>query len=337
MINAAVVGASGYIGGEVVRALLAHSKVALKAVIGNESAGRRLSEEQPYLTGVTDLVIQKIEQVDFASIDVVFLGLGSGESMKILGRIPKGPKIIDCSADFRLQDRATFEATYKTTHAMWDRVPQFVYGLPELFRSKIKQASFVAAPGCFATASILALAPIATLADGPFYISAITGSSGSGAKPKDKTHHPFRNDSVFAYESFHHRHVPEIQQAVQARTGVKPDLIFQPHSGPFVRGIFATIFAKLKSKTTLDELAKVFKQAYEGERFVRVVGGSPNVKWVQGSNFCDIGVACNGDHAIVMSVVDNLVKGGGGQAVQCMNVMFGFPEDEGLKFWGQNP
>jgi N-acetyl-gamma-glutamyl-phosphate reductase len=337
MIHAAVIGASGYIGGEVVRALLSHPQVKLQAVIGNESAGRKLAEEQPYLLGVTDLVIQKLDQVDFKSIDVVFLGLGSGESMKIVGQIPKGPKIIDCSADFRLQEKATFEATYKMPHAQWDRVSQFVYGLPELFRSKIKEASSVAAPGCFATACILAIAPLAKLAEGPFYISAITGSSGSGAKPKDKTHHPFRTDSVFAYESFHHRHVPEIQQAVQARTGIKPGLIFQPHSGPFVRGIFATVFAKLKSKSTAEEVSKVYRQAYEGERFVRIIEGSPNVKWVQGSNFCDIGIACNGDHAIVMSVVDNLVKGGGGQAVQCMNVMFGLPEDEGLKFWGQNP
>ncbi len=333
-MNAAVVGASGYIGGEVVRSLLSHSRVNLKAVIGNESAGRKLSEEQPYLQGVTDLVIQKIDQVNWKEIDVVFLGLGSGESMKIFAQIPKGPRVIDCSADFRLKDKATFEATYKIQHSAWDKVGEFVYGLPELFRSQIKEARYVAAPGCFATATILAATPIAKLIEGPLYVSAITGSSGSGAKAKDKTHHPFRNDSVFAYESFHHRHVPEIQQAVQMKTGVKPGLIFQPLSGPFVRGIFATVFAKVKNA---GDLAGLYRETYRGEKFVRIIDGTPNVKWVQGTNFCDLSVVTRDDQAIVLSTVDNLVKGGGGQAVQCMNIMFGFPEDDGLKFWGSNP
>jgi N-acetyl-gamma-glutamyl-phosphate reductase len=317
-----------------VRALLSHPKVTLQAVVGNESAGRKLAAEQPYLLGVTDLVIQKLDAVDWNSIDVVFLGLGSGESMKIAAQIPAGPRIIDCSADFRLKDKVTFEATYKTAHSSWDRVAQFVYGLPELFREQLKDARFVAAPGCFATAAIMGIAPIAPHVGGPIYVSGVTGSSGSGAKPKDKTHHPFRSDSLFAYESFHHRHVPEIKQAIQAKTGVNPEVVFQPHSGPFVRGIFATIFARLRSKTPVDEL---FRRAYKGERFVRIVEGSPNVKWVRGSNFVDIGVASNGEDAIVMVAIDNLVKGGGGQAVQCMNVMFGLPEDEGLKFWGHNP
>jgi N-acetyl-gamma-glutamyl-phosphate reductase len=335
MIQAAVVGASGYIGGEVVRALLSHPQVELAAVVGNESAGRGLAEEQPYLKGISDLTIRKVEEVDWRSIEVVFLGLGSGESMKMVARIPEGPRIIDCSPDFRLKDRSVYESTYKTAHTEWARVGQFAYGLPELFRAQIREARHVAAPGCFATAAILGIAPLAGRVDGPFCVSAVTGSSGSGAKPKDKTHHPFRSDSLFAYDSFHHRHVPEIQQAVQMRTGVRPGLVFQPHSGPFVRGIFATIFAKLKMPAS--DLVSVFQEAYRGEKFVRLVDGSPNVKWVQGSNFADIGVAAEGDHAIVMVVLDNLVKGGGGQAVQCMNVMFGLPEDAGLRFWGRNP
>lgn len=323
MLKCAVVGASGYIGGELVRLLLAHPHVKLTAITANEAAGKPLVEEHPNLRGV-DMTFGKLTEVGDA--EVLFLAVPSGESMKLVPQLPANRKIIDTTPDFRLQDKATFEQYYKTT---WPGA--WTYGLPELFRARIREAMQVAAPGCFATAAILSAWPLVSegLAES-IVITAVTGSSGSGAKPKDKAHHPFRNDSYFAYEIFHHRHVPEIRQAL----GWNGDFIFQPHSGPFVRGIFATTVVTLKSDA---DVKAVFKKYYGAEKFVRLVDGSPNVKWVQGTNFADIGVEQNGKTAIVLTAIDNLLKGGASQAVQCFNVMHGFEEDAGLKYFGGNP
>jgi N-acetyl-gamma-glutamyl-phosphate reductase len=182
----------------------------------------------------------------------------------------------------------------------------------------------VAAGGCFASAAIFSLWPLRDLAAGRAIVDGKTGSSGSGIKPGDKTHHPFRATSFFAYEMFHHRHTPEIEQA----SGV--EVLFQPHSTPLVRGVFTTSYVPLKKEMTSDELLDVFKKAYPGERFVRLSKGTTNVNNVKGSNFIDIGVAAEGRTAIVFAAIDNLVKGGAGQGVQCLNVMLGLPEDAGL-------
>lgn len=336
MIRCAVVGGSGYIGGEVLRALVGHPEVRVTAIAGNETAGKPIHEEQPFLRGFLRQDVCRIEQIDWDGVDVAFLCLGNGEAMKLVPRIPAHVHIIDLSADFRLKDPKEFEATYGP-HACWSQVKGFAYGLPELFRAEIREARRVAAPGCFATASILALAPIAELVEGPVFVSAVTGSSGSGSRPRDKAHHPFRADSLFAYESFKHRHVPEIRQAIRQATGRSLALTFQPHSGPFVRGIFATVFATLRDETTKEKLLERYRARYPEGGFVRLVDGSPNVKWVRGTNFADIGVEADGGRAIVLVAIDNLVKGGAGQAVQCMNLMFRQPEEAGLRFPGMNP
>ncbi len=313
-----VIGASGYIGGEAARLLLGHPDFELVAVTANENAGKRLDEVQPNLRGFSDLVYRK----EWPEADAYVLSLPHGEAMGVVPKL-KG-KVVDLSGDFRLQDTAAFEKYYKTPHPAPELLRKFAYGLPEINRGRIREAAHVAAGGCFASAAILSLWPLRELAAGRAIVDGKTGSSGSGAKPSEKTHHPFRATSFFAYEMFHHRHTPEIEQA----TGL--EVLFQPHSTPLVRGVFTTSYVPLRKEMTSDEVLEVFRKAYAGERFVRLSKGTANVNHVKGSNFADLGVAAEGRTAIVFAAIDNLVKGGAGQGVQCLNVMFGLPEESGL-------
>jgi N-acetyl-gamma-glutamyl-phosphate reductase common form len=317
-IKTAIVGASGYIGGEAVRLLLGHPHIELVAVTGNESAGKRIDEIQPNLRGYTDLVYQK----EIPEAEAYVLSLPHGEAMNVVPKL-KG-KVVDLSGDFRLQDVKAFEKYYKTPHKEPELLKKFAYGIPEINRGRIKESSYCAAAGCFASAAIFSLWPLRGLAAGRAIVDGKTGSSGSGIKPGEKTHHPFRATSFFGYEMFHHRHTPEIEQA----SGVP--VLFQPHSTPLVRGVFTTSYVPLQKEMTSDELLDVFKKAYPGERFVRLSKGTTNVNNVKGSNFIDIGVAAEGKTAIVFAAIDNLVKGGAGQGVQCLNVMLGLPEEAGL-------
>jgi N-acetyl-gamma-glutamyl-phosphate reductase common form len=317
-IRTVVIGASGYIGGEAVRLLLGHPGVDLVAITANENAGKRLDEVQPNLRGFSDLVYAK----EWPEADAYLLSLPHGQAMSVVPKL-KG-KVVDLSGDFRIKDPATFEKYYKVPHTAPDLLPKFAYGIPEINREAVRKATHVAAGGCFASAAIFSLWPLRELAAGRAIVDGKTGSSGSGAKPSEKTHHPFRSSSFFAYEPFHHRHVPEIEAA----SGV--EILFQPHSAPFARGVFTTSYVPLKRAMTPDEVLEVFRKAYAGERFVRVSRGTVNVNNIKGSNFVDLGVVAEGTTAIVFAAVDNLVKGGAGQGVQCLNAMFGRPEEEGL-------
>jgi N-acetyl-gamma-glutamyl-phosphate reductase common form len=317
-IKTVVIGASGYIGGEAVRLLLGHPQIELVAITANENAGKRLDEVQPNLRGYSDLVYSK----EWPEAEAYILSLPHGEAMSVVPKL-KG-KVVDLSGDFRIQDTAKFEKYYKTPHKAPELLKKFAYGLPEVNRGRIKEAQYVAAGGCFASAAILSLWPLRELAAGRAIVDGKTGSSGSGIKPSEKTHHPFRSTSFFAYEMFHHRHTPEIEQA----SGV--EVLFQPHSTPLVRGVFTTSYVPLKKEMTGDEVLEVFKKAYAGEKFVRLGKGTTNVNNVKGSNFVDLGIAAEGKTAIVFAAIDNLVKGGAGQGVQCLNLMFGLPEETGL-------
>ena len=317
-IRTVVCGAAGYIGGEATRLLLAHPDFDLVGVSGSETAGIRLDDVIPALRGFTDLVVQK----DVPDADAHVLAMGHGEAIKLAPRL--SGKVVDLSGDFRLKDPALFERYYKMPHGAADLLPQFAYGIPEINREAITTSRYVAAGGCFASAAILSLWPLRELAVGTSIVDGKTGSSGSGVRPSEKTHHPFRDGSLFPYEPFHHRHVPEIQQA----TGLS--VLFQPHSAPLVRGVFTTSYVTVKESTTTDALVARFRDAYAGGRFVRVSKGGVNVANVRGSNFIDIGVVAEGRTAIVFAAVDNLVKGGAGQGIQCLNLMFGLAEDRGL-------
>ncbi len=322
-ITVAVLGASGYIGGEVVRLLLAHPDVELTTLTANEQAGKRLDEVQPNLRGLSSLAFEKFAG---QKADAYFLSLPHGEAGSVVPNL--SGRVIDLSGDFRLTDRAAWEKHYKMPHPSWELQKEFAYGVPEINRARIREAKKVAVGGCFASAAILSNVPLvkAGLVAGTIIIDGKTGSSGSGAKLSEKTHHPFRAASFFAYEPFHHRHTPEIRQALGGH-----DVLFQPHSAPMVRGVFTTSYVPLRRAMTDDDALAVFKKVYEGEKFVRIAKGTPNVTHVANSNFIDIGVAANGTTAIVWAAIDNLIKGGAGQAVQCFNLMHGLDEDAGLR------
>ena len=324
--RAIVLGASGYIGGEVVRLLLGHPRIELAAIGAHDSAGLALTEVQPNLWGLSDLVFRKNDEL-LDGADVFFLSLPHGEAQKTVPRLPKSAKIVDLSGDFRLSDRAAWETHYKLPHAAWELQRDFAYGIPEINRSHIREARCVAAAGCFATAAILSCWPLTRegLAVGTIVIDGKTGSSGSGSKPGEKTHHPFRAGAFFAYEMFHHRHAPEIRQALGGA-----EVLFQPHSAPMVRGVFTTAYVPLGGDVTEEEVLELYRRAYAGSPFIRIAKGTSNVAHVRGSNYADLGVNARGRTAIVFAAIDNLLKGGASQGVQCANLMLGFEEGEGL-------
>jgi N-acetyl-gamma-glutamyl-phosphate reductase len=216
---------------------------------------------------------------------------------------------------------------------------EFVYGLTETNREAIRSARLIANPGCFATSTLLGLAPLVAnkLINGRVIVDAKTGSSGSGAKAAANTHHPQRMNSFYAYKPFTHQHVPEIEQELGSVGDWTSELVFMTHSLPVSRGIFASIYAETKSELTEEELRSMFADFYRESFFVRLVKGSPDINWVKTTNFCDLGFAVRGRQVVVFSAIDNLVKGAAGQAVQNMNLMFGLCEKTGLMLAGTNP
>jgi N-acetyl-gamma-glutamyl-phosphate reductase common form len=340
-IRIGIFGGSGYGGSELLRILLFHPNVELVFVTANEQAGKPVSEVHRNLNGLTQLnfikTAEELEKLD--CIDCVFLALPHGQAMEIVPRLPVAVKAIDLSGDFRLSDQQVFEKHYKQPHTAMHTQAEFVYGLTETNREAIKDARCVANPGCFATATLLGLAPLvaSNLLSGRVVVDAKTGSSGSGAKAAANTHHPQRMTSFYAYKPFTHQHVPEIEQELEHIGDWTSELVFMTHSLPVARGIFASIYAEAKSELTEDELRKVFADFYNGAFFVRLVSGSPDINWVKTTNFCDIGFAVRGKEIVVFSALDNLVKGAAGQAVQNMNLMFGLDEITGLKLVGTNP
>ncbi len=259
-------------------------------------------------------------------------------------KLPKSVKIIDLSGDFRIDDADIFQQFYKLERS--DLQKDFVYGLTELNREQIKTADKIANPGCFATATLLALAPLVanqthrltpTLLTGRVIVDAKTGSSGSGAKAAANTHHPQRMNSFYAYKPFTHQHVPEITQCLQSVGNFDSEFVFMTHSLPVSRGIFASCYAELKDEISTAELKEIYQNFYANNFFVRIVDNSPDINWVKTTNFCDIAVNVQGKQVVVFSAIDNLVKGAAGQAVQNMNLMFGFDEKTGLILVGTNP
>lgn len=340
-LRAAILGGSGYAGGELLRLLLDHPEAEPVAVISRSQGGKPVSEAHPHLSRLTDL--QFTSELPEETPEVVFLAGPHGFAIEAAPPLlDRGVPVVDLSADFRLKDPASFEKHYGPVPPGFARQKEFVYGLPELFREEIGGSRAVASPGCFATASILAVAPLwkkGLVRDGvPVSIFAVTGSSGAGVTPTPTTHHPRRAGAFFAYGLDGHRHQPEIEESLSAvGAGAAGRLVFQVHSAPLVRGIFVTASVPLASPLDREGLLEVFEEAYGQEFFIRLVDGSPDVGAVRGTNFADIGVAASGDVARVFVAIDNLVKGAAGQAIQAMNLMFGLPESAGLKLTGSFP
>jgi N-acetyl-gamma-glutamyl-phosphate reductase len=270
-----------------------------------------------------------MEELSTADLDFLYLALPHGEAMKALPAIPEDLRFVDLSGDFRIQEAKVFEEYYGFPMTAAAQQQQFVYGLPEINREQIRGAKRIANPGCFATASLLALYPLYNegCIAGPVYVDSKTGSSGSGRTPSEKTHHPRRSQSLFPYKPFRHQHLPEMRQILNRPSN---PLIFQPHSIPMVRGIFASHYMRLQTEIGLEDVRKLFAKYYGEEIFIRWTPDCPDVSSVQHSNFVDLGAAAEDGFLVVWSTLDNLQKGAAGQAVQNMNIALGFEETMAL-------
>jgi N-acetyl-gamma-glutamyl-phosphate reductase len=331
-IKIAIFGGSGYGGSELLRILLFHPAAEIVLVTANEHAGKSVGEVHKNLYGLTDLQFEKApdDLSSLTNVDVAFFGLPHGQALNLIPHLPKNVKVVDLSGDFRLTDAEVFKQFYKLEHTATDLQQSFVYGLTETNREAIKQAQYIANPGCFATATLLALAPLVKsgLLTGKIIVDAKTGSSGSGAKAAANTHHPQRMNSFYAYKPFQHQHVPEIEQHLAEVGDFPHDFVFMTHSLPVSRGIFASCYLETTVNLTNEDVRNIY---------VRLVDGSPDINWVKTTNFCDLAAHSNGRQIAVFAALDNLVKGAAGQAVQNMNLMCGLDERTGLLLIGTNP
>ncbi len=349
--KAAVIGGSGYGGGEMMRRLLFHPEVELVRVASIDYVDQPLSAAHPNLSGVTDLTFQNISPAEAArGCDVVLLGLPHKvTAAKVPELLEVGVKIVDMSGDFRLSDVAAYNQFYATEHPHPELLDSFVYGLPELNRDRIQGSQCVASPGCFATATELALLPLAKagLLNGVVHVTAVTGSSGSGAVAKPGTHHPVRAVNLKTYKPLVHQHTPEILETLGAAGASSVELRFVPVSAPLTRGIFVTAMTEVAADTADDAVAEAYDALCANNPFVRRPAGRlPEVAAVAGSNYCEIGFALGepfdgpaGRQRTVtcFSAIDNLVKGGAGQAIQNMNLVLGVNESLSLQDPGSWP
>lgn len=340
-LRVGIFGGSGYGGSELLRILLQHPNAQIEFVTANEHADKAVSEVHRNLLNLTSLKFTKVPQNfdSLSELDCIFFALPHGQAMEIAPQLPSKVKMIDLSGDFRLGEPEVFAKHYGREHVAMDTQAQFIYGLTEIKREAIKAARCIANPGCFATATLLGLAPLVAndLLSCRVIVDAKTGSSGSGAKPAPNTHHPQRSNSFYAYKPFTHQHVPEIEQELKSTGHWQNELVFMTHSLPVSRGIFTSIYTETKSEISKPDAQQIFSDFYRDSFFVRLVDGSPDINWVKTTNFCDIGFAARGRQLVVFSAIDNLVKGAAGQAVQNMNLMFGLDEITGLTLIGTNP
>ncbi|RJQ28335.1 MAG: N-acetyl-gamma-glutamyl-phosphate reductase [Peptococcaceae bacterium] len=346
MIKAGIIGATGYTGAELARILSRHPQVELTALTTQQYAGRPFWEVYPHLNRFVHLTCADLrlpELVDGA--DVIFTALPHGHAMPVARETARrGKKLIDLGADFRLLDPLVYEEWYRVEHTAGELLELAVYGLPEINREKIKGAWLVANPGCYPTGAILALAPL--LKDGlvepeSIIVDAKSGVSGAGRGLSLGTHFCEVNENFRAYNVAAHRHTPEIEQELGRLAGGELVVSFTTHLLPVTRGILSTVYAKLKKFAGTGDLIDIYREFYRSEYFVRVLpeGMHPQLKWVAGTNFCDLGVTADPrtGRVIVISAIDNLIKGASGQAVQNMNIICGLPEATALETPGIYP
>ncbi len=342
MIKVGIVGGTGYTGVELLRLLSAHPEVSLDVITSRSEAGIAVSDLFPNLRGHVDLVFQQPDIKQLASCDVVFFATPHTVAMSLVPElIAKGTRVIDLSADFRLKNSAQWEQWYNTAHTCPELIEQAVYGLPEVNRSTIKSAQLIAVPGCYPTATQLGFFPLleqGIIDPNHLIADAKSGVSGAGRKASIGALLAESSDSIKAYSVSGHRHLPEIEQGLSLAAGHNVDLTFVPHLTPMIRGIHATLYSTVKKQVDLQAL---FEQRYASEPFVDVLpaGSHPETRSVRSSNMCRIAVhqPQNSDTVIVLSVIDNLVKGASGQAIQNMNIMFGFDETLALNSVAVSP
>lgn len=336
MVQVGIVGASGYSGAELMRLLFARPDVNIAKVIAGSSAGRRVDELYPAFSGSSDLTFESFDASRLDGLDVVFVALPSGEGMNVVPQLVNGvERIIDLGGDFRLADVDLYEKFYGRKHVAAELLNEAVYGLPELNKAEIASAHLVANPGCYPTSVLLPLIPVlkaGIVSERGIVVNSLSGVSGAGRSASVEMSFAEVNENIRAYKVGNHQHIPEIQSVLQESTGKKIGLSFVPHLVPLTRGIYTTIHAELIGSAPIEEIHSVYNDFYSDAPFVRPRHGIPQIKDVTYSNFCDIGftIEPRTNQLIIMSTIDNLVKGAAGQAIQNMNIMLGLPEETGL-------
>lgn len=335
IVKVGIVGASGYSGGELVRWLLSHPRAELVALCAGEQAGRPVDESFPGLRSYVDIELTKPDWADLgARCDVVFLALPHGVATEAVPQLLEADtRVIDLGGDFRLATAQDYERWYGTEHRSAHLLEEAVYGLPELHRDAIASSRLVANPGCYPTASLLALAPVADLAEGTVVVDAKSGVSGAGRKGGPNTLYSEVNENLKPYGVGVHRHQPEIERQLARRVGAARQVFFAPHLVPMTRGILSSCYLTV-SDVDAGDIEERFVSAYDAEPFVRLLGQNelPQTKATLASNHCDIAWRYDAERGqlAVYSAIDNLCKGAASQAVQNMNLLFGLPETTGL-------
>jgi len=336
MVRVAIIGATGYTGLESIEIINRHSEAELTYLTALPEECGHAEKIFGRLKGKCDMEIEPLDLNKLAKLaDVALCCLPHKVSM---GFVPKlleaGVKVIDFSADYRIKDAKLYEKFYQVEHTDTANLAKAVYGLPELFRDEIKGKNLIANPGCYPTGFVLAVAPLLKhdFVETDFIINnAVTGASGAGKNPSERFHFPKMNENFFAYGIGTHRHMPEMEQIATDIAGKEVNVLFQPHAGPFDRGILSTVYCQSKRDVTNDKLMKIYEEFYKAEPFVRLCTESPSVKDVAGTNYCHVYVTHAKGKIIAFSAIDNLVKGASGQAIQNMNIIFDLDETLGLK------
>jgi N-acetyl-gamma-glutamyl-phosphate reductase common form len=341
-IPTVVLGGTGYVAGELLRLVAGHPNFKLAAVMSDSKPGESVAGAFPHLVSAyPDTVFQSQADVEKLLAETpataVFSAAPHGVSAALIDSLLKTasaagtrPRVVDISADFRYGSAEAYQAVYKHPHGAPSRIAEFTCAVPE--HLKKVATPHVAHPGCFATATLLASVPLLSLGlvAPTIFVSGVTGSTGSGRKPTDGTHHPVRHSDFYSYNALTHRHAPEVAACARAASGVEADFAFIPHSGPFARGIHVTVQASLKSPVDTPKVLAALREFYAHSPFVRVSERAPRIKEIAASNYAHLSAVANGRTVAVMSVVDNLNKGAAGGAVQWMNRLFDLPETAGL-------
>jgi N-acetyl-gamma-glutamyl-phosphate reductase len=336
-MNISIIGASGYSGAELMKLLLRHPHAEIENVFAHSAAGKRVDEVYPAFRHRTDLVFQEYALDAVRSSDCIFIALPSGEAMRIVPElIDAGLRVIDLGGDFRLKDSVLYQKYYRHPHTAEHYLPGAVYGLPEWNRDAIAGAQLVANPGCYVTSALLPLLPLVKegiIDPAGIIISSLSGISGAGRQSSVSYSFTETNESVKAYKAGVHQHTPEIETVLRAFSNTDASVTFVPHLIPITRGIYSSMYGRLAKQTDIAAIRALYDSYYASAPFIRVDEAKyPEIKHVQGTNYCDIGFALHeaNNQLMVFSVIDNLLKGAAGQAVQNMNIMFGFAETEGL-------
>lgn len=330
MASAAVLGASGYLGSELLRVLSYHPRIEVTSAVSQSHAGESLRTFAPQLERFGDLRMSA--DADAVDADLAFLAQPAGEAMKVVpGLLDRGVRVVDLGPDYRLRSAASYAEAYGRPHLDAGHLDEAVYGLPELFADQIARSRLVANPGCYPTATLLALAPLLREGEitGPVVVDAKSGSSGAGAAPSAESHHPDSALTIRPYGTPTHRHVPEMRQVLESVSPDKLPLVFVPHLVPLVRGILCSIYATPRNGGGADSWRALFERTYAASPFVKV-GGVPKLPWATGTNRCYLSVQTAEGAPVVFSALDNLGKGGATQAVQNANLMMGWSQTDGL-------